>query len=60
MVISETARDVAPKPIHNHPRQSLSLSHGTIFVCQEQSLETNDFFPQLGYLARKGIIFSRE
>ena len=59
-MVREGARNIVAESIHNHTRQTLSLSHRTIFVCQEQSFKTNDFFPQLGYLTRKSIILGRK
>jgi hypothetical protein len=50
-MVGETARNVVTKTIHDHARQTLGLPHWAVFVGQEQALEADDFFPQLGNLA---------
>ena len=57
MVVGEAAWNIAPKPIHDHTRQTLSLSHWTVFVCKEEAFEADYFFPELGDLTRKCIVF---
>ena len=50
MVVGETAGNVTAEAVHDHPRQTLSLTHRTIFVRKQQALETHDFLSQLGDL----------
>jgi hypothetical protein len=56
VVTGKPARNVTAERIHDHARQTLGLSHGTILVRQQESLQTHDFFSQLADLTRECVV----